>query len=127
MSKSNVHHHPARPTRQKTGSFVFGLCESATERLGRLFLVLPIVRVFWFSFSYLTIDRSRKTKGTGRKGVFVVNCRCGFWLLLVWLWRGFIAMAGSFIRRGALRFSALRVVASLLASGLGSLQCHSTI
>jgi hypothetical protein len=69
-------HHPSRPARQKTGSFVFGLCESATERLDESFLGIAystrrLVLVLVFDDRPVS---EAEDKGN-RKGVFVVNCR----------------------------------------------------
>ena len=84
---------------------MFGLCESATERLDESFLGIAystrrLVLVLVFDDRPVS---EAEDKGN-RKGVFVVNCRIcpttdvvELWLLIVWLWRGFIAMAGSFV------------------------------
>ena len=113
---------------------MFGLCESAPERLSEIFLGIAYSTRLLILVLVLTIDRSRKRKERGGEGVLIVNCRicpnawlgCGFGYFFV-ACSGFISMAGSFIWRGTLPSSALRVVTSLLAGDLGGLKCDSTI
>lgn len=113
-------HHPARPARQETGSFVFGLCESATERLDEAFLGIAystrrLVLVLVFDDRPVS---EAEDKGN-RKGVFVVNCRiCPTTIVVVAFVASCVALAWLYRYGGVVYREGSFAVLSLAGSGL---------